>query len=133
MPVDALATLLRCDAGQAGDTHIRLSVPATLRKRGHELRLIYAVPDARPPERDDRLIRLLADGRAAYDTLCAGNDDTQSRRQLARLARLRFLAPDIITAILNGRQPIELTSRTLLRTADLPLAWEDQRIALGFR
>jgi site-specific DNA recombinase len=50
---------------------------------------------------------------------------------IGRVLRLRFLAPDIVTAILDGRQPVELTSRTLLRIADLPLDWSGQRQALG--
>jgi hypothetical protein len=128
----ALAELVRCDVGDAEEHNVELSVAATLRKCGHELRLIYAVPDACPAGRDDRLIQLLANGRAAYDALCRGQDDAESRRQLIRLARLSFLAPDIVAAILDGRQPIELTSRALLRIADLPLAWDRQRTALGF-
>ena len=54
------------------------------------------------------------------------------RSHLTRLARLRFLAPDIVTAIVEGRQPIELTSRSLLRISDLPLGWSEQRRMLGF-
>ncbi|WP_310534090.1 hypothetical protein [Novosphingobium sp.] len=38
---------------------------------------------------------------------------------------------DIITAIVEGRQPTSLTARTL-HDIDLPLAWADQRALLGF-
>lgn len=44
-----------------------------------------------------------------------------------------ILAPDFTTAILEGKQPVELTRRPLMRVADLPLAWDQQRVALGFR
>ena len=54
------------------------------------------------------------------------------RSHLVRLARLRFLAPDITMAILEGRQPIEMTARSLLRGGELPLDWENQRRILGF-
>ena len=113
---------------------ISLSVPVSLRRRGHELRVAHAVPDAQPAERDDGLVQLLAGGRAAYDELRARSAliDSTRRSHLTRLARLRFLAPDIITAILDGHQPVELTSRSLLRIADLPLDWSGQRYVLGF-
>ena len=49
-----------------------------------------------------------------------------------RLVRLSYLAPDITQAILDGRQPPDLTAEKLLEHSRLPLAWPDQRIALGF-
>ena len=49
-----------------------------------------------------------------------------------RVLRLGFLAPDIVTAIANGRQPVGLTATKLLRDTRLPLAWSEQRKMLGF-
>jgi hypothetical protein len=49
-----------------------------------------------------------------------------------RLLRLSYLAPDITQAILDGRQPRGLTADKLLTHSRLPLAWHEQRIALGF-
>jgi site-specific DNA recombinase len=49
------------------------------------------------------------------------------------LVRLSFLAPDIVRALLKGRQPIELTPTRLLRLSkDLPHDWIEQRHFLGF-
>ena len=48
-----------------------------------------------------------------------------------RLVRLSYLAPDITKAILDGRQPGDLTAEKLLEHSRLPLAWHDQRIVLG--
>ena len=39
---------------------------------------------------------------------------------------------DITQAILDGRQPCDLTTEKLLEHSRLPLAWHDQRIVLGF-
>jgi hypothetical protein len=50
---------------------------------------------------------------------------------VSRCLKLAFLAPDIIEAILDGREPAELTARALLRV-DLPTYWNDQRRLLGF-
>jgi hypothetical protein len=46
--------------------------------------------------------------------------------------RLAYLAPDITCAILEGRQPPGLTFAKLTAAAGLPLAWPEQRKALGF-
>jgi hypothetical protein len=130
----ALALLLQVGGLRtSADQEIELAVETSLKRRGHELRLVYAAPDANPAIRDDRLIQLIASGHAAYDQLLAGQGKPGSveRSHLVRLARLRFLAPDVVTAIVHGRQPVDLTSRALLRIADMPLAWADQRKALG--
>jgi site-specific DNA recombinase len=51
---------------------------------------------------------------------------------VSRILPLAFLAPDIAEAILDGRQPAELTSARLKRMSDLPLEWQRQRRRLGF-
>jgi hypothetical protein len=55
-----------------------------------------------------------------------------SRSYLTRVARLAFLVPDIVGAILEGRQPTSLTAARLIRITQLPLDWSEQRKALGF-
>lgn len=113
---------------------IRIEVPTSLRRRGHELRLVYTNPDVRPASRDDKLIELLGKGWAAWDQISTGPwiNDATLRSHQCRLTRLRFLAPDIVTAIIDGRQPVELTARRLLRISELPHDWAGQRLALGF-
>ena len=49
-----------------------------------------------------------------------------------RVVRLSYRAADIIQAILDGRQPRDLTAEKLLAHSRLPLAWHDQRTVLGF-
>ena len=49
-----------------------------------------------------------------------------------RLVRLSYLAPDITQAVLDGRHPLDFTAEKLLAHSRLPLAWQDQRIVLGF-
>ena len=45
---------------------------------------------------------------------------------LTSLIRLSYLAPDIVRALLEGRQPIELTPTRLLRLSkDLPHDWSE--------
>ncbi len=51
---------------------------------------------------------------------------------VTRILRLAFLAPDIIEAILKGRQPVEITTKDLLLCHSLPMDWSAQRKLLGF-
>jgi site-specific DNA recombinase len=46
---------------------------------------------------------------------------------------LAFLTPEIVEAILVGRQPIDLTPRRLKRIGVLPSRWDEQRRRLGFQ
>ena len=48
------------------------------------------------------------------------------------LLRLPWLAPDITTAIVNGRQPQQLSAKTLMRKASRFPPIGEQRTLLGF-
>ena len=53
---------------------------------------------------------------------------TQRLSDLTALLRLSYLAPDIVRALLDGRQPIALTPTRLLRLSkDLRTDWREQR------
>ncbi len=54
-----------------------------------------------------------------------------SDAHVRRLLRFAYLAPDIVEAIVEGRQPRILTVKLLLK--NIPLDWADQRAAFGFR
>jgi len=48
--------------------------------------------------------------------------------------RLTSLAPDVVTAIVDGRNPPQLTAKKLMRLSpQLPIDWSEQRQLLGFR
>jgi site-specific DNA recombinase len=76
--------------------------------------------------------------RFAEDTTLTVHDIAREQRVTPKylyiLLRLRWLAPDITTAIVNGRQPLQLNAMRLMRlTAQLPADWSAQRALLGFR
>ncbi len=77
------------------------------------------------------LTAVLADGpaavEAAYAAALAGGACSATR-----VLHLAYLAPDIVTAILDGRQPAGLSARRLLTGLRLPLDWTEQRQVLGF-
>lgn len=49
----------------------------------------------------------------------------------ARLLKVSFLAPDIVTTILRDQHPLELTAKRVSRDTDLAVSWSDQGFALG--
>jgi len=49
-----------------------------------------------------------------------------------RVLRLAYLAPDIVEAVVRGRQPVELMANRLVSMQYLPLDWPGQRECLGF-
>ncbi len=49
-----------------------------------------------------------------------------------RMLRLSFLAPNITRAILQGRQPADLTAAKLLADTRAPIDWQEQRTRLRF-
>ena len=52
---------------------------------------------------------------------------------ISRLLRLPLLAPDIVTAIVNGKNSPQLTAKKLMRVAlEIPSDWTEQRKLLGF-
>src|SRR5262249_58448628 len=119
-----------------------LSVPIRLRRAGREITMRIDGTDpfatAKP---DARLIKLLLRSRR-FNASLVGNDGVPfaalvkregvSPSYFTRLVRLSYLAPDIIQAILDGRQPGDLTADKLLAHSRLPLAWHEQRAVLGF-
>jgi hypothetical protein len=57
-----------------------------------------------------------------------------SANYLYRLLRIPSLAPDIVTAIINGKNPPQLTAKKLMRlTPQIPVGWSEQRKLLGFQ
>ena len=137
--LDAAATPLQ---GVTDDETEILPVPVRLRRAGREIRMVVDGTDpfaVRKP--DARLIRLLLRARRFNATLAQGEGapfaalaqrQGVSRSYFTRLVRLSYLAPDIAQAILDGRQPSDLTAEKLLDHSRLPLAWHDQRTVLGF-
>ena len=51
---------------------------------------------------------------------------------VSRLIDTALLAPDIVQAILDGRQPVDLTAQRLMRHRSLAPDWNQQRRELGF-
>ena len=129
-------------ASATGDEIQILAVPVPLRRRGRGIRMLIDGADpfatAKP---DARLIKLLIRARR-FNAALASSDGVPfsalakregvSPSYFTRVVRLSYLASDIIQAILDGRQPRDLTADKLLAHSRLPLGWHEQRTVLGF-
>jgi hypothetical protein len=122
----------------AAATSITVRVPITIRRRGG--RKLVVAPDGSPawaPQRarvDSMLIKALArahrwkrmldDGRyGSVSELAAA--EKLDRGYLGRILMLKLLAPDIVEAIMDGRQPAEFGVHVLRE--GFPLEWGQQR------
>ena len=85
------------------------------------------------------LIKAIARGRAWFEELATGRArslqelarrDGITRRYIRRLVGFAFLSPELVEAILQGRQSVELTA-TRLTELDLPLDWTEQHKLLA--
>jgi hypothetical protein len=119
-----------------------LSIPVRLRRSGRAIRMLIEGTDpfatAKP---NARLVKLLIRARRFNAALLDSDGvpfaalakrEGVSPSYFTRLVRLSYLAPDITEAILDGRQPRDLTADKLLAHSRLPLGWHEQRTVLGF-
>ena len=120
-------------------TSVIVRVPITIRKRGG--RKLVVSPDGTvgtlPPPRariDSTLIKALARAYRWKRMLDVGRYGSVSelaaaekldRGYLGRILTLTLLAPDIVEAVLDGRQPAELGVHVL--RAGFPVEWGEQR------
>jgi site-specific DNA recombinase len=154
LDVDAatlIATLLESDEGDFATTApaandgeerhlIALSIPASLKRTGIEMKFIVPGAENREPP-NASLVRLVlraqALGKRLFESSATSLDDIAREDKMnpsyaSRLVRLTFLAPDITAAILAGQQPAELSATKLMTDTRLPLDWREQRTVLGF-
>ena len=133
---------LRASVSQdRNDSAIELTAAVTFKRRGVETKLVLPGLDRRDHASrcDPALIKAIARGRPWFDELSTGRVRSPqdlakregiTRRYIRRLAGVAFLSPDLVEAILQGRQPVELTA-VRLTALDLPLDWIEHRRLLA--
>ena len=118
---------------------VTVRVPISIRRRGG--RKLVLAPDgtdvtAAPVARhiDNAMVKAIARAFRWRDMLESGEYATIreiadaekiNESYVGRVLRLTLLAPDIVEAILNGRQPAEMTLAVLMQP--FPVAWREQR------
>jgi hypothetical protein len=131
---DAVLKLKDGETLAAEDEVLRLAIPVRARFRGGRAHIINggnsqsAGPDGaliKALARAHRWRQLLESGAVSTLEGLAAKANVESRH-LARTLQLAYLSPEIITAILSGRQPASLRLTHLL-DADVPLSWREQK------
>ena len=120
---------------------LTIRIPIRLKRRGGRKLIMTpegAAAPARKPRRDETLImalvrahrwrRRIESGQAKSITDLAEQEGVTDA-YVCRLLPLTCLAPDIVEAILDGRQPKGLRLAEMLGNG--PSAWEEQRANLG--
>jgi site-specific DNA recombinase len=128
--------------GSASDETLMLTVKARLQRVGREMKMLVENADGKTSA-DPGLLRVIARAHDFQERLmqdpnltvpAIANHERLSIGYMSRLLRLPTLAPDIITAIINGKNPPQLTAKKLMRlAAHLPVDWTEQRKRLGFQ
>ncbi len=120
-----------------------LTVSVALRRAGKEMTMVLETDPAATPTADPAMLRLILRARAMWEKVqrseVAGLGELAMQEGVSgsyasRIIRLAFLAPDMLSAIMEGRQPKELTAVRLLQECcrGLPVEWQEQRSLLGF-
>jgi site-specific DNA recombinase len=127
---------------RTSDDVVTLTTPAHLKRVGREMRMLVENSDDHTAA-DPSLLRIIArahdiQGRLSQNTQLTVHDIAREEQVTAAyiytLLRLPWLAPDITTAIVNGRQPQQFNAKVLMRKASrLPTGWVEQRALLGFQ
>src|SRR6267154_2076208 len=129
-------------ASEDGRDHaVELASAIAFKRRGAETKLVLpGLAQQNDRSRcDPALIKAIARGRTWFEELATGRArsleelakrDGITRRYIRRLVCFAFLSPELVEAILQGRQPVQLTA-TRLTELDLPLDWTEQRRLLA--
>ena len=115
-------------------------VPVRITKRGIEQKLIIGGSVMAPVPRDETLVKAVARAYSWFEDIRTRRVNDLSelavREQLPRSyvqahLPLAFLAPSIIGAILEGRQPADLSLKQVMYRTNLAVSWTTQRQQLG--
>ena len=127
-------------ASHPGDL-LKLKVKARLQRVGREMKVVQNAEDR--AQADPGLLRIVARAHDFQERLvqdpnlsvpAIAGQERLTIGYLSRLLRLPLLTPDIVTAIINGKHPPELSTKRLMRLAlKLPTDWAEQRKLLGFQ
>jgi hypothetical protein len=137
--VDPAGGFVNGDTQNERPTTVWLALPPA-RPRARKQIIVPGNSGTRPRRIDHELIRALARARSWMgmlqqrefaDTAEIAQRHGLSEPHVRRLLRFAYLAPDIVEAIVEGRQPRTLTVKLLLQ--GIPLDWSDQRAAFGLR
>jgi site-specific DNA recombinase len=131
--LDAIDALL----AEGNELKVRVALPPALIRIGKQTRMLLEAVGNRTPA-DANLVKLVARAFAMRKAILESLSLDQAAAQFGygrdyaiALARISYLAPDIVTAILGGVQPKAMNATPLVKTPRLPYRWEQQCSKFG--
>ena len=130
------------DAATPNELALARFVPMRMKRRGVEMRLIIDGDASSPARVDLPLLNATARAYRWSNDLLAGRArsigeiarrEHLTARHVRRMMRLAFLAPRIVEAIAEGRQPADLSTIAMTQRIELPPLWTAQEQALDIR
>lgn len=135
LSADALAAALQLSPGDLDAEALSFDIPVDVRRRGTELRLVSGATALAPDQKMHSALakaqRWTAELRRGVSLADLADREQRSEMLLRTRCALAFLSPAIQAAILDGRQPVELTLERLVRTP-IPHDWDAQARLFGF-
>ncbi|WP_199699164.1 recombinase family protein [Oleomonas cavernae] len=124
---------------RSGADALSVDLPIRIKLRGTQFKLVVPGNGAEALKPDTTLIKAVARAHTWAQQLITGERPTiaaiaktegMAKVSIRRILRLAFLAPDIVEAILEGRQPLDLTAEKLMVHVEVPTSWQRQRMEL---
>ncbi|RZA23843.1 MAG: recombinase family protein [Proteobacteria bacterium] len=125
------------DAPKDGAPALTLRADYRLTRTGRAVRLIDSDGRlARSGEPSTALVSMVVEARRLWSRLSQGDIDISTLAKetgrndsyITRLVRIAFLSPQVIDAILDGRQHGALTGRMLRDPGGIAVSWEEQAV-----
>lgn len=137
----SLRIVLKSEYLYSGGGSHEITLPFHTKRRGVECRIILGNGKASNADPDANLIaaikrsfrwwrRLTQEDGWSIQKLA--EQDKMDASDVTRLLPLAFLAPEIIEAIVDGQQPVDLNLERFKKMGSLPISWTEQREVLGF-
>lgn len=130
------------------DSTINIFIPMTIKRRGGSALVILpqnaldlnVSKNNNKPNYDHKIINALVKAykwqqkidKAGITLTKLAEFENISDRYVSRILRLNHLAPDIVRAIIEGKQPRTLKLQDLT-SKSIPDLWQEQREAFGFK
>ena len=118
-----------------------LRVPFQVKRRGVEAHVVLTNDSGAESKVDHTLPRSIAKAHVWFKELSSASGvsvksiaarENIMASEVSRQLPFAFLSPKIVSAIVQGRQPIDMTTKRIQRAANSPMDWNEQAQIFGF-
>ena len=150
MTIHMRPTILRDIIGMEAETlpsadpsleYYSLSVPFQVKRRGVETHVVLTNDSGAESKVDHTLLRSIAKAHVWFKELSSASGasvksiaarENIMASEVSRQLPFAFLLPKIVSAVVQGRQPIDMTTKRIQRAVNSPMDWNEQAQMFGF-